>query len=187
MRPAIPVITVALFCILSSTLANARPRDHDPDAIQVTPPLTVKDVINLAKAGASDSLTIGEIEASYSRFHLTADDIIMLKGSGVSETVINAMIGSGAQDVSAPPERMDEDAPFGYWPSFWNYPSWNFAYPYYPSYYYGPGGWPYLLGHHERLHDGFRARRPFHGVGIGHRGFELMHRSGEGFSHFHTR
>ena len=57
-------------------------------------PLAVADVKALAKAGVSDDIIISQIRASHTVYHLSAADIIDLRNSGVSETVVDFMINT---------------------------------------------------------------------------------------------
>jgi hypothetical protein len=57
--------------------------------------LSILDVIRLSQAGMSDNLIIAKIDQSGSRFDLSAQDMIDLKRSGVSERVIEHMIRGG--------------------------------------------------------------------------------------------
>ena len=54
--------------------------------------MKVEDVIALSKAGVSDSLIIGMMDATDSWFHLKTQDVIDLRNDGVSERVIAAMM-----------------------------------------------------------------------------------------------
>jgi|GEM_PF-147121 len=57
--------------------------------------LTIHDVKAMAAAGVSDTVIIEQIKATGTRFVLTADDIIDLHQSGVSDVVIRFMIDTG--------------------------------------------------------------------------------------------
>jgi hypothetical protein len=50
----------------------------------------------MTMAGMDESTIIGQIECTDTKFHLTPDDIIILKNAGVSRTVIDFMIRTGA-------------------------------------------------------------------------------------------
>jgi hypothetical protein len=54
--------------------------------------LSIYDVEAMAKNGLSDDVIIGQIQNTKSVFHLTSDQIIQLKQSGVSEKVIEYMM-----------------------------------------------------------------------------------------------
>ena len=60
------------------------------------------DVVALAKEGIGDDVIISQIRSSRTMFHLTTAQIIDLKKSGVSETVINFMINTAN---SGPPPQ----------------------------------------------------------------------------------
>jgi hypothetical protein len=57
-------------------------------------PLSTADVKAMAKAGVSDDVIISQIRATHTLYHLSADDIIALHNSGVSQAVINYMINT---------------------------------------------------------------------------------------------
>jgi len=59
-------------------------------------PMTVEDVVTLAKAGVSEEVILAEIRAKHASFDLTADQLIQLKSARVSERVIRAMMESPA-------------------------------------------------------------------------------------------
>jgi hypothetical protein len=54
--------------------------------------MKMDDVIALSKAGVSDSLIIGMMDATDSWFHLKTQDVLDLRNAGVSEKVIAAMM-----------------------------------------------------------------------------------------------
>jgi uncharacterized membrane protein YebE (DUF533 family) len=57
--------------------------------------LSVNDIKAMSKAGIKDEVIISQIHSTHSIFHLSADQIIDLKDSGVSQNVIDAMIQTG--------------------------------------------------------------------------------------------
>jgi hypothetical protein len=76
--------------------------------------LTVRDVIELSKAGLSDSVLLALIDVDRSVFSIDTATLKQLKTDGVSDTVIIAMIHSGraAQaDVPPPPLEPEPSAP----------------------------------------------------------------------------
>ena len=62
---------------------------------EATNPLTIDDIKEMSRNGLSDNVIIGQIHATHSVFHLTTEEIIDLKNSGVSQRVIDHMIQSG--------------------------------------------------------------------------------------------
>jgi hypothetical protein len=126
---AVLIVALGLGGCMSPRYAQ-RPADRDT---LEPPPMTVKDVVDLSKASLSDSIIIGQIEATHSAFSLKTDDIISLKNAGVSENVITEMIRSNAA-----PQAGGESQP---------YP----AYSWYPEVYYsawGPYGWYWPVPRH---------------------------------------
>jgi len=55
--------------------------------------MSKEDVAKLAKAGVSDDVILSKIEQEKATFKLSADDIALLKGDGVSDRVLQAMLG----------------------------------------------------------------------------------------------
>jgi len=74
--------------------------------------VTVRDVIELSKAGLSDSVLLALIDVDRSVFAMDASTLKQLKSAGVSDAVIVAMIKSGREArVEAPPPLVQEPAP----------------------------------------------------------------------------
>lgn len=63
---------------------------------------TNDSVINMVKAGMSDSIVISTINSQPAHFSLTANDLIALKQSGVSDAVMAAMIAKSNPAAPAP-------------------------------------------------------------------------------------
>jgi hypothetical protein len=105
----------------------------------LAPPMTIDDVVALAKDSVSDDVIISQIKATDSYFRLTTDDILTLKKEGVSERVITAMIQTSQKPQPARRRTIYSPMYYPYWSSYWYPYSW---YPYswydwYPSVYYG--------------------------------------------------
>lgn len=67
--------------------------------------VTIRDVIELSKAGLSDQVLIALIEVDRSVYTLDAATLKQLKDSGVSDAVIIALVRSGrTQEAAAPSE-----------------------------------------------------------------------------------
>ena len=65
--------------------------------------LTTKDILDLTKAGFSQEALIALIEVHRSVFPVDRDTLMTLKGQGVNDNVIVAMIRSGRDSVPPPP------------------------------------------------------------------------------------
>lgn len=61
--------------------------------------VTVDDVIGLTRADAGDDVILAKIQADGTVFRLTVDEILALKQSGVSDTVITYMINTGKNEA----------------------------------------------------------------------------------------
>src|ERR1051325_7774390 len=79
--------------------------------VEQAQPLAVADVKALAKAGLSDDVILSQIQNTRSVYHLSVDDIIDLRNSGVSDKVIQYMINSPGAAASAPPEVVPQPPP----------------------------------------------------------------------------
>jgi outer membrane lipoprotein SlyB len=88
---------------------------------QQRPPLTVMDVVKMAQQHISDDIIINDIRQTGSVYNLTADDIIWLKGQGVSDVVVNEMLARrpGVVYVPARPVYVAEPAPVAVGVGFW--------------------------------------------------------------------
>jgi hypothetical protein len=71
--------------------------------------LTVRDVVELTRAGLGEEVLLALIEVDRSIFPIDAATIKELKASGVSERVIAAMVRSGRE--IPPPEQVVSDTP----------------------------------------------------------------------------
>jgi hypothetical protein len=58
---------------------------------QVRGPLSLPEVVNMARSGVSDPLIIQQIRTTGSCYNLSPDDIIWLRSNGVSDGVISEM------------------------------------------------------------------------------------------------
>ena len=97
------IVVIAISMISLASLASA---------------LTVRDVIELTKAGVSDQVLLALIEVDHRVYTIDADAVKSLKAAGVSDTVLLAMINAGrtapdpgAAAAPAPPVAMDGMAP----------------------------------------------------------------------------
>lgn len=84
-----------------STASSAAPKNSA---------LTNSDVVQLVKAGLGDDAVVAKIQTSPQSFDLSTDGLIGLKGAGVPNTVIAAMLGGGAKTVQAP-NQLSMDSP----------------------------------------------------------------------------
>jgi hypothetical protein len=93
--------------------------------------MKVDDIVALSKAGVSDSLIIGMMDATDTWFRLKAQDVIDLRNAGVSEKVIVAMM-----QPPPPPSGKNGDANaarYYVYPSFFWYDGFYDPYWYYPT------------------------------------------------------
>ena len=114
------------------------------------PPMTVDDVIALARDSVGDEVIINQMKATHSYFQLTNQDIRDLKKNGVSERVINAMIKTSDQPRSAR-EQEASWYPMYVYPDFYWYPYSAYYSPWYPGAYLG---FTYRGGYYGGYHFG---------------------------------
>jgi hypothetical protein len=120
-------------------------RDHSMkgDSLRL---MKMDDVIALSKAGVSDSLIIGMMDATDSWFHLKTQDVLDLRNAGVSEKVIAAMI-------QPPPQSSDKtsdsnEVRYYAYPSYFWFDGF-YPYSYYPTY---SPRWGFHSGFHHYRH-----------------------------------
>jgi hypothetical protein len=138
------VLTLSLFgCASERYTQNDKDHSMRRDTLRR---MTQQDVINLSKAGVSDSLIIDMLDATDTWFQLKPQEVIDLKNAGVNEKVISAM-------MTQPVEPSTQSSGPGmvhyyfYPPYFWYngfYPDW-----YYPQF-------SVRLGFHGFHHRRFR-------------------------------
>ena len=70
-------------------------------------------VIKMVKSGLSDDIIIATINSSPGTYDISANGLIALKGAGVSDKVISAMMskGSGGSPAAGPPSSTPSNAP----------------------------------------------------------------------------
>jgi len=81
-----------------TVLGCAAPVPQNPAAAE---PISVRDVIRLARAGISDEIILDQIHRKGAPAQLTTDEILELKKAGVSDRVVSALVGS--PDAAAVP------------------------------------------------------------------------------------
>jgi hypothetical protein len=81
---------------------------------QTKKPLTNDDIVQMARAGFDEATIIKAIQANETNFDTSVDTLIALKGAGISEPIIGAMLqaqASGKATVSAKVEEASEPVP----------------------------------------------------------------------------
>ena len=117
-------------CAAEQYSQNRRDHSMKVDSLRL---MKMDDVIALSKAGVSDSLIIGMMDATDSWFHLKTQDVLDLRNAGVSEKVIAAMMqpppqpsgktsDSNGVHYYAYPSLFWYD---GFYP-YWSYPGYSF-------------------------------------------------------------
>ena len=110
--------------------------------------LSIEDVKALTKAGVTNDVIISQIRNSRTIYHINAAQIIDLKDSGVSETVIDYMINTpsatsteATYTTAVQPQPMVQQIvvdpyPYYFWPYVWLWGGWGWG-----------GGWHGGGGH----------------------------------------
>ena len=114
------------------------------------PPLTMEEVLRMAKGGISDAIIIESMNARGIAARPSSEELASLRKEGLSESVLAAMVTAR---VPAPEESMTERVyedpdytyyygPWWYGPYWYAWPYWGWRYHYYPHpwyrYHYGP-------------------------------------------------
>ena len=137
-------------CVTEHYASHARRRATPADSLAM---LTKADVIRMSQAKLGDGVIINMINRSGSQFDLRTNDVVELADSGVSDSVINAMI------KTAEPSKEAGQQAHGYYvyPPWYVYdPFWD---PWYPSFYLGFGPRYYYRPFYGFYAHGPRFRR----------------------------
>ena len=149
------VVTFLSTGCMSGYYAHRERRHVVEEDSLMPPPMTVDDVIALARDSVSDDVILAQMNATHSSFRLTNNDIRDLKKNGVSDQVISAMIKSADQ----PKSSSRRVAYYPYSDYYW-YPYSPFYSPWYSSTYIGLS---FRGGHYGAFRmgggHGFRGRR----------------------------
>jgi hypothetical protein len=94
----------------SATAASA-PGAPQP-AVAIAPPRPYQDVLKLKQAGLSDEFILNKIRTDNVAYGLTTPEIVELRSSGISETVIEAMMRSGQPAVATTGQEVARKAEF---------------------------------------------------------------------------
>jgi tetratricopeptide (TPR) repeat protein len=73
--------------------------------------LTLDDIKQMHEVGVPDNIIVSTIEGAEETFNLSAQDIIELKGAGISDAVISALQGTSGNVTRTAPSRREEEAP----------------------------------------------------------------------------
>jgi len=104
--------TIALLLALSSASFLAIPGQAADDS----KPLTNDDIISLVKVGLSDAAVIAAIQKSERNFDLAPSELVRLKRAGVSNAVVEAMLGIGkTSGPNQAPTVSDLPTVYGYY------------------------------------------------------------------------
>jgi hypothetical protein len=106
----------------------------------------ITEILRLVSEGVPQEIVLKHIDASGFVFDLTADDILALRETGVSDAIIEAMIDTALNEEAPAPQRAvdaEEDdsrgyvsLSAGYFSPWYHYPyAWGFYYDPFPVYY----------------------------------------------------
>lgn len=85
---------------------NRRERAYNAAVMRsrpTAPPMSVQDVVNMARSGVAEGAIISSLQASQTVFQLSAQQIVDLHAQGVPDRVIQMMIESAQRPVYAQP------------------------------------------------------------------------------------
>ena len=143
---------VAAGCVPEYSRYHSRERREVRDTLAL---MSTQDVIALTKAKIGDRVIIEMIQNSGSEFHLRTPDVIELADSGVSDTVISAMMRSdqpGGGDGEGHGRYYGGYSPYSYYG--WGVSPWWSPW-YFSSY------WGYWGGYYYRPHYSFHSYAPY--------------------------
>lgn len=146
------LLSTLLLAALVITISGCATQTTTTQTTYAPPPgPSVADIQAMAQARLSDSIIISQINNSAARYYLTADQIITLKDSGVSEAVINVMLST----VNKPsPQPITTTTTVTRPPAVYVTPAYA-PYGYYGPYgpwcgpWYGPGPRVYVRGYYR--------------------------------------
>jgi hypothetical protein len=81
-------------------------------------PLSLEDIITMAKSGTSDALIINQIRTTGSRYNLTSDMIIYLQQNNISQAVITEMQNTAYRPMRVVREPVYVRDPYYYGPVY---------------------------------------------------------------------
>jgi len=108
------LIAVVLCVLLPvSALAESAVYNVASDSTPIPSEITNADVINMAKAGIGEQTIIAAIQHGPTKFDASAQALIILKTAGVSDNVLNAILGAvNNRDQTRTPPSVDAAALF---------------------------------------------------------------------------
>jgi hypothetical protein len=101
----------ALSIFLFPAITIAQHTEGAPQAVDgpltatKAPAMDNESVLKMAKAGLGDELIIETINTQPGKYVTDADSLVLLKGAGVSDRVITAMINKGRRQLTNVPEK----------------------------------------------------------------------------------
>lgn len=89
------LLAIAVITALAFAAGNVKAQDLSTSTSTTAPPLSygVSQVLQLSQAKVSDGIIVQYIQNSGTIYALNAKEIVYLKSQGVSDTVLNAMLG----------------------------------------------------------------------------------------------
>lgn len=119
----------------TATAATAGP--YMEDKLAHGRALTAEDVVLLSKKGVPDEVILRNFRASWAIYNLDVETVEHLKASGVSDTVVNAMLAS-RQSYGGPARYYARVGYYGYYPRGYGF--------------FGPRHFRPHRGHHRHRH-----------------------------------
>jgi hypothetical protein len=100
---------ISVLCLLLAGFAIGR-EPQQPALASGQPALTNDSIIKMLKAGLGEDLIVSTVKTQPGRYSIGLDDLIALKGAGVTDKIITAMVermapGGSDRVVSPPPNE----------------------------------------------------------------------------------
>jgi hypothetical protein len=117
-RIVVAGLSLFVFCVVIASFAVPPPSLNGAQ-LQTPTPLTNDDIVKMVQAKLGDDVAIAKIKSSACKFDTSTDALIKLKQEGVSDAVLAAMAGCGANigspvsapAASPPPDPNDPNSP----------------------------------------------------------------------------
>lgn len=109
---ALPLAVAALLCLLLAGFALGQELQQ-PDLVPGQPALTNGSIIKMLRAGLGEDVILSTVKAKPAKYATGVDDLIALKGAGVTDKIITAMIermaSGGSNRIARPPASEGEE------------------------------------------------------------------------------
>jgi hypothetical protein len=95
-----PLAVIVALMLLAEGRGRAQSSVEGPLAEPATKPLTNDSIVRMVKAGLGDDLILQTIAAQPGRYATDADAMVALKGTGVSDRILAAMVNKSRRQIT---------------------------------------------------------------------------------------